>query len=197
MIRLKDAEGRLRPLTANEFERTFGVKYAQGLIPPGVIPTEFLRACEQHAERGLESIVRRISDHEIAPLYIAKVSDTVGYGIFAAEDIAEGRLIGEYAGVLTADWQPTKEGGAFNPYLLKYPFDTAYAIDAQRWGNELRFTNHSSKGPNVRRIYVLLAGLLHVAFIASSPIPKDAQVLLDYGAGYWSAEEPAELGADE
>ena len=101
-----------------------------------------------------------------APTYIAKVSEEVGYGLFACRRLRPGKIIGEYTGHLSRDWFAViKKPSDMNPYLLKFPFKSTYAIDARKGGNETRFINHSSRHKNVRRACILHEGMPRVIFI--------------------------------
>lgn len=192
MIHFRERDGRVRTMTAAEFERVFGARYAPRLLapePPGRAPRLPGAACAEAARLG-----RALAAEETAATFIAAVSPEVGYGLFARRPLRAGRLIGEYAGRLTRDWaRSVRVPADFNPYLLKYPFASAYAVDAREEGNETRFINHSAARANVRRVLVPRAGLVRVAFVAAAAVPAGAQLLLDYGAGYWRAAAPAEL----
>lgn len=158
---------------------------------PPRLPEAFLRQCREAEskidESRLEDFRRKIAAGYIAPSYSAKISDAVGNGLFADRDFQAGEMIGEYAGVLSRDW------GEFNPYLLKYPFETPYAIDAREHGNAMRLVNHSSENSNVSREYVLWEQVLRVIFVAQKPIKKRGQLLLDYGEAYWRGRECVEI----
>lgn len=128
----------------------------------------------------------------VAPVYLARV-EGAGYGLFARERLRAGEPIGEYAGVLTKDWARDVSCAAeIDPYLLKFPFDPEYAIDAEEIGNETRFINHSTRA-NVRRVYLSDGGLPRVIFTAAEDIPAGRQILLDYGKGYWLGRTPRRL----
>ncbi len=175
------------------FARRFGIIYTPRLTCPKSLPKHFLKACAAFKQRGLDrsrlpEYLEELSAGRVVPLAIKKIDDQVGFGLFAKSALRPGDWIGEYAGVLSRDW-----GTRFNPYLFKYPFATPFAIDGERLGNELRFANHSPRRCNARRAYLLHDGILHAAFLAAEEIPKGAQILIDYGTGYWHGRMPAEL----
>lgn len=199
MIRVKK-KGSIRIISAEDFRRDFGVLYLGGMKPNADLTKEFLEACSRYgvdAEnkmgRELAQAYRDQLDSRVAvPAFIAKISDDVGHGLFAAHDLEPDALIGEYTGTLTTDWKPLDQGGILKPYLFKYPFESAVAIDAQNEGNELRFMNHSKK-QNVGRRYVYHRGILHAIFVAETRIKAGSQLLFEYAAGFWGASAPVEI----
>lgn len=201
-IRLKDADGRIGTIAPAAFRRLFGVSYTDKLIAPASLPAAYLtpayevgrRTAEELGPRQIRAYRRRISAGYTASVYVAKVSDEVGHGLFAYRDLRPGAMIGECTGTLTRDWvAEVRKPSDINPYLLRYPFECAFAIDAQKKGNVTRFLNHSEAKANVRRVYVFQGGLLHGVFAADKPIKKDTQLFLDYGANYWHGRKPLEI----
>jgi|GEM_PF-2519314 len=197
----REAGGKIATLAAEDFRREFGARYAPCLAAAEPLPSEFLRACVECADGfarregagAIEVLRRRLASPGPSAGYVADAGPRVGRGLFAERPIPTGTFIGEYAGVLTRDWAPVGRGGRFNPYLLKYPFESAYAIDAETRGNELRFVNHSRGGANARRVCVLFEGLLRVVFVADRVLAPDEQILIDYGPDYRFASAPEEL----
>jgi hypothetical protein len=188
-------------LSAAGFRREFGVDYVPGLAAPGGWPPAYRRAladCDAAARRSLgaaqlRAILAALASAAPPPCRISDAGPGVGRGLFADRALSPGELIGEYAGVLTRDWEPAGRGGRFNPYLLKYPFECAYAIDAESRGNELRFANHSAKRANAERLFLELGGLLRALIISRARIEAGGQILLDYGPDYHFEKPPAEL----
>jgi uncharacterized protein len=127
-----------------------------------------------------------------APLYIRRIDEAVGYGVFAAADIGDRELIGEYAGVVqVADEKSGHEletGGFESDYAWYYLDEVADApdleINGRLEGNELRFVNHS-QAPNLEVEHTLFQGQWIVFFIAARPIKKDEQLMISYGEAYW------------
>ncbi len=199
MIGFKDATGKVRQLSAMEFQREFGVEYLPQLIIKKTLPTSFRQKCSQFPDKETHGpnakLIEQVLAGYVAPSYIAKINERVGHGLFAKNDISEGELIGQYTGVLTTDWSPAKKGSEIDPYLLRYPFQTRYAISAKDGGNETRFANHSTHSANVQRSYLLHEGVLRVLFVAHTPIRRDCQILLDYGTNYWLNSSPVEMRA--
>ncbi len=117
-----------------------------------------------------------------APVYIQYVNKKCGYGVFAAQDIAAGELIGEYTGIV----RPRNFSQKISDYdyAWGFPPPTRFVIDAKDAGNFTRFINHSDNN-NVDMIYVPIDGFWHLAYVAKKDIPKDKQLLADYQAPYW------------
>lgn len=127
-----------------------------------------------------------------APLYIKRIDDTVGYGVFAANDISKGDFIGEYAGVvqLADKFQETYEEntGHETDYTWYYLDDVedgpALEINGRLEGNEMRFINHSDES-NLDVEHTLYNGQWVIFFVAARDIRKDEQLLINYGEKYW------------
>lgn len=118
------------------------------------------------------------------PLIISWINSTLGYGVFAGEEMGEGTVIGAYFGeiVLSKAIRP-------NDYVFGYrtpQFSTPFHIDAGKQGGITRFINHS-ESPNLEVVPVLLDGLLHLFFLSLCPIEKGRQLTISYGSSYWKA----------
>lgn len=111
------------------------------------------------------------------------ISEEIGYGLFAEEEISENSYVGEYVGEI----RKNNEHGEFNHYLYKYPILDSigrnYVIDAT-CGNLLRFANHSFAF-NMKHSYAFIAPFYHAIFIAARPIMKGEQLTYSYGKNYW------------
>lgn len=135
---------------------------------------------------------KQIAAGQLAPLYIRKVSDTVGYGVFAAKRLREADFIGEYAGVVqpeTAGTGAEENGGGYESdyswyYLDDVPSGPTLEINGRKEGNVLRFVNHGN-APNVAVEHTLYEGQWLIFFTAAQDIEKDEQLLIDYGGAYW------------
>ena len=145
-----------------------------------------------------ETLLREYGDALVeagmAAVSIRKVSDDVGYGLFAEEDISPGALISEYAGIVQPgeDLVPEaemEERDFETDYSWDYPDawyeDQLYEVNALRMGNELRYVNHSFE-PNLAVEHCLLDNRWVIFFVASSFIPAGTQLTVDYGEEYWS-----------
>jgi len=190
----------VRSLSPEETLRELGVDYVPGLVPARGWPGKYRRAAADWSRRAeaarsedaLRALRERLAAPSSPPCFVAEAGPDVGRGLFAERPLKPGTFIGEYAGVLTKDWEPVGRG-RFNPYLLKYPFECAYAIDAETRGNELRFANHSARGANAERLFLEHEGLLRALILARAPIAAGAQILLDYGPDYRFPALPREL----
>lgn len=119
-------------------------------------------------------------------LIIKWVDDEIGYGLFAGRSFKPGEFIGEYSGII----KNAKDSSDDNRYNIIYFRNrkNSYYIDAQDYGNHMRFMNHSSFG-NVMGVHMYCQGIRRTIFIAWTPIQPGDQLLFDYGKNYW-----AELG---
>jgi SET domain len=133
----------------------------------------------------------QIRHGQTANMYIAKVNDVVGHGVFAGEDIAPGKMLGEYTGLARS-----YRGGHIeneNAYLFRYGSKGA-TLDAREMGNITRFINHSGDHPNAKEAEVIVDDVQHMVLIATRSIAKDTQILFDYGEDYWAERTPLDLG---
>lgn len=215
-ILVKNARGVIHGISPYAFQKLFGVSYTSRLLIDSGCPLpqpeseEFvLRKIPCERRRSfLERQFVKINDSEptdgcamkvwlygahvrqahVANVYIAKVSDQVGYGVFALGDIHPGQWLGEYTGLARA----CKDSDCTNAYVFNYVHGAV--IDASKRGNFSRFINHSEHNPNARYMRLLVDGVVHVILLAHEPIAKDEQILFDYGPDYWSTRQtPLEL----
>ena len=134
-----------------------------------------------------EKYAQLIRKKYTVPVYIQFIDDAIGYGVFADTDIQPGQMIGEYAGIIKK-YKPkgaqNKEEVHNESYRWKYGSDILDAFDA---GNFTRFINHSYN-PNLEARYIKTNDNFpaHLIYIARKPIKKGEQLLINYGAHYWS-----------
>ncbi len=129
---------------------------------------------------------------EIAPIYIKKIDDDIGFGVFAAENIESDAFIGEYAGVVQISGKYThcfqSESGYESDYSWYFPDKLEDAppleINGRFAGNEMRFVNHGHS-PNLRVEHTLHQNLWIIFFVAARDIEEDEELLIDYGEAYW------------
>jgi len=143
-----------------------------------------------------KDLSRKYGDHIenclMAPLYIKKVDDAIGYGVFAAEDICKDDFIGEYAGVVQIADKLGDTDEDISGYETDYTWyyldeikgGPALEINGRLEGNETRFINHSFDS-NVDVEHTLHKGQWVIFFKAERDILKDAQLLIRYGEKYW------------
>jgi SET domain-containing protein len=138
---------------------------------------------------------RLIKESRMAPVYIGKVDNKVGYGVFAASELEKDAFIGEYTGVIQeaegTSGQELDEGGFESDYAWYYLEEIEQAptleINGRFEGNELRYVNHSSE-PNVDVEHILINGYWILFFKAARKIRADEQLLISYGKAYWEDE---------
>ena len=133
-----------------------------------------------------------IKDCYMAPVYIGRINDKVGYGVFAAEELEKGAFIGEYTGVIQkADEMSGQEldGGGFESdyawyYLEELEQAPTLEINGRFEGNELRYVNHDSDA-NIDVEHTLIDGYWILFFKAARKIKSGEQLLISYGEAYW------------
>jgi hypothetical protein len=125
--------------------------------------------------------------NEIGSSYLPSVSvrwinDTLGYGLFAEENLNVGNYVGEYTGIVRKYDRRNS-----NDYSYEYPIlddeGRGFVIDATS-GYLTRFINHSFK-PNLKPVYAFYDGFYHLIFLAISPIEIGTQLSYNYGYTYW------------
>jgi len=132
-----------------------------------------------------KKFIEKIEAAYIPQVSVRWISEQVGYGLFAEEEIAQGSYVGEYTGIVRRNDRRYFE--SMNNYCYEYPVDDeigrSFVIDATQ-GNLTRFINHSSR-PNLKPIHVFYGGYYHLIFVALRPIQKGEQLCFDYGENYW------------
>ena len=195
-IKVKNTRGIVRSISPHDFRKKFGVQFTSCLLidkncPPGARASRPLlnpgSVLSQNSNAN-PLYSDQIRQAVTANIYIGKVSDQVGFGVFAAEEIQPGQMIGEYTGLARLK----KESDCSNAYIFNYVHNAI--IDASKRGNSMRFVNHSSRNPNASYKRVFVDGVEHVIFLAERQIAVDEQILFDYGEDYWTSREaPQEL----
>ncbi len=138
----------------------------------------------------------QITNDERPPVYVKWISDDMGYGLFAKEDIPPQRLIAEYAGIISHknnirnkvwSWKYPSRG----KFLDKYP--TNMSLNGYNFGNEARFINHgidSEKDlPNCDTEFIYINGTWRLLYVTKRYIKKDEEILVSYGITYWRKRE--------
>jgi SET domain-containing protein len=121
-----------------------------------------------------------------APLYIKFVNETVGFGVFAEQDIDKGVIVGEYTGHAISVSHLEKINLKDDSYAIGPLY--GIVVDAKKVGNITRFINHSAK-PNLVTVGLYKCNYPCVVLISSEPIKKDQQLFFDYGEKYWNGRE--------
>lgn len=135
---------------------------------------------------------RLIKDSYMAPVYIRRINDKVGYGVFAGSELDKGAFIGEYTGVIQEAEEKAghelDEGGFESDYSWYYLEEIEQApsleINGRFEGNELRYVNHGNE-PNVDVEHALVDGYWVLFFKTARKINADEQLLISYGDAYW------------
>jgi len=144
---------------------------------------EFIRLDTRYGEK--------IENCFMAPVYIQKINDEIGYGLFAAENLVKGDFVGEYTGVIRASEELTEvfEDGSYETdFSWDYPDETGKTtleINGRLEGNELRFVNHN-RDFNLDVEHTLHNGQWLIFFVARRDISADEQLFVSYGDEYWS-----------
>ena len=114
---------------------------------------------------------------------VSKSLITNGAGLYAAEDIKKNELIGEYIGEVIEKEEVERRSIINIPFDRNYAFelDAFYDIDATKYGNKLRYINHSSFGyENSYARNVIVRGNTQILFYAKRDIKKGEEIYLDY-----------------
>lgn len=142
------------------------------------------------AEELGKKYIEKIEAAYIPQVSVRWITDQVGYGLFAEEEIPLGSYVGEYTGIVRRNDRRYFE--ALNNYCYEYPVEDeigrSFVIDATQ-GNLTRFINHSFH-PNLQPVHVFYDGYYHLIFIALISIKKGEQLSYDYGESYWYLRGP-------
>ncbi len=127
-------------------------------------------------------------DYYSERIFIEKVSDHVGYGVFAKVNIPKNSVIGQYAGILRYLDDEDELLEDVNGYLFSFPDEAIlenWVIDARIYGSFARFINHASKQANLKPIEFLSYQGPMVMFVSRRKILAGEQLLYNYGDTYW------------
>ena len=124
----------------------------------------------------------------LAPVKIAWINKETGYGLFADQNLAKGKFVGIYTGII----QESKIGRE-TTYSYRYPFSKRFEINASLAGNETRFLNHSDPSmisetqlvQNVDGRVVYHDNLWEIAFQTNCPVPRGRELRINYGDTYF------------
>ncbi|MFZ5564084.1 MAG: SET domain-containing protein-lysine N-methyltransferase [Thermodesulfobacteriota bacterium] len=171
------------PRTRVDFEPLFSVRLDR---------TPYYRANREEFELLAATYGADIRNAVKAPLYIRKVDDAIGLGVFAAARIQKDTFVGEYTGVVQIAGRDevcfAAECGYesdYSWYYLDRPRGIPeLEINGRREGNEMRFVNHGEP-PNIKVEHTLIDGHWVLFFVAGRDIEKDEQLLVSYGSQYW------------
>jgi len=102
-------------------------------------------------------------------------------GVFATKDFLQYDIIGEYTGIV----KKYDDSDSNNLYLFALKDDLV--IDANDYGNELRFVNSNmniSPDQNVSPRFCYIDGYPRIFFICIKDIKIGEEILIDYGVEY-------------
>jgi SET domain-containing protein len=137
---------------------------------------------------------RELKNKFKALVYIRKVNEQIGYGLYTAEPFRADALIGEYTGIVQEahDYDISdNETSVKTEYAWDYPDDIPclppLEINARYAGGVLRFVNHSFQ-PNLRIEHALIDNEWKIFFVADKDIEADSELFVDYGDAYWAVD---------
>jgi len=190
----RNREQKIHRIPIEELEERVGIKYIHSLAFEDASLKEKLvkKSAKRLKRKGFRqmnawtlALHKKAMDEPRDHLfYIRWINAYLGYGVFAAQDIAALTYIGEYVGVVR---KRRLRKYRFNDYVFGYAAagkEIPYIIDAKEQGNFSRFINHSDQ-PNLTSRWVVKDGLTHIILFANQFIPKDKQLVYDYGEYYW------------
>lgn len=108
------------------------------------------------------------------------------YGLFATQRFHKFDVIGEYVGKIVGK----NSGGHYVAALEDKSHEDSLGIDAEHWGNEMRFINsYMNIGfkANVTMRTAYVNTFPHILIVAQEDIEVDEELLLDYGEAYTQA----------
>ena len=121
--------------------------------------------------------------HFKARTLVKYINPTIGYGLFAAEDLPHNAYVMEYAGLVR------RRRRIFcnrNAYCFVYPTGSwhfrVYMIDSLAQGNESRFLNHSFT-PSLQPLCMQLDGIIHIVFRTLHTVYAGEELTFHYGPG--------------
>ncbi len=181
------------PLADGEYAATERVSLAEFYqrtsvyyLPYLIFSSKTMLASFSDTSKVLTDLVRQ--QQQLDSVYLHRLSEKVGWGVFAAQLLEPGWTLGEYAGVVI----PRLHGSR---YLMQYfaSENGQFDIDASHMGNIIRFINHSAQ-PNVAVVERRSPdGILHLEFEVVKPVLRGQQLFIDYGPGYWLHDKPLVL----
>lgn len=157
------------------------------------------------------------------PPFVARlVSVAVGYGLFAARRLSPRVVVGEYVGVVGRD-DDGRATAADDYYRVALPAvlpdGVPLHVSARAVGSPMRLINHAppaaacraagggavppgprgagdDRAANVGFVALVARGLPRVLCVTLSAVEPGAELLADYGVGYWAARASRAALAD-
>ena len=198
ILLMKPGTNCLEPLNRAQFKSFFHVNYCAHLFfPDYLFLQQVLKGCPWAIRKHLknENILWRqqhqkeLSKGMVTEVAIQWIDETLGYGLFALQDIPENAFIGEYTGLVRhlSLQNPDK-----NAYCVQYPNLFNTVVDALAYGNETRFINHSDT-PNLQPLWTCECNMLHFFLITKMPIQAGTQLTFDYGKSFWMHRQKIQI----
>ena len=142
--------------------------------------------CQHNCERFMECDqtceTNAPTSRRTTTLFTLRYHDGKQWALHAVRTYRVGEWVGEYRGEVlnAAEGQRRRlsKGSTSPSYLLQMG---PRFIDAEQYGNALRFINHTCVAPNCRYEQVWVEGYLHIVVIALRPISEGEELTASYG----------------
>lgn len=122
---------------------------------------------------------QRMQRKERARIEVRETPMKHGYGLFAAEDIAEGGFILEFTGEVINKRTMEERSGHGSKQLYLHNIGPNVYLDATTKGSIARYTNHSCE-PNAKHDRWIVKGKLCIGVFAAKDIKKGEEFGFDY-----------------
>ena len=196
-IPLSDFEKRLKIdyIDQLEFESIDDISWIVTQCQKGLNKNPFRRkdilSCSLRNKWLLAMHEKALGKEQTEHYYIRWISSYLGYGVFAAKELPDLTLVGEYTGVVKKKWFKQNR---YNDYIFRYtagPKETPFVIDAQDKGNFARFINHSNS-PNLSCQWAIIKGITRIILYTNTFVREGEQLTYNYGDYYWRSRTPPE-----
>lgn len=146
----------------------------------------------ESAMRYGKTYSKQLSTGYETPSELVLVSEKVGHGLVALEDLPPFSYIGEYTGIVVYSCPYFH----ISNYAYSYPVTgdggKQFVVDAERYGNMTRFINHHDQ-PNLLPVVAYFDNLYHVILIAKRAILAGESFSYNYGPHYWPIRGTPEI----
>lgn len=116
---------------------------------------------------------------------LAGRSNVHGWGVFAAYDIPQNEMVGEYVGEVLGDQVAERRGRLYDEVQSTFLFEITkgLSLDSTRIGNKLRYCNHSFDA-NLEPRLMRVAGDVRIGIFARRSIKKHEELFFNYGSKF-------------